>query len=91
MRSNEKFGIAELTLLHSERPKLFTISAFLSVIGLTSAKANIPKINCQKLENNYLFFSFCSFLVTLKYPENQKNAEITSVYRMSNIAMRQTF
>ena len=30
-----------LTLLHSERPKLHTILAFLSAIGLTTHEANI--------------------------------------------------
>ena len=30
--------LKNLTLLHSERPKLYTILAFLSAIGLTASK-----------------------------------------------------
>ena len=37
-----------LTLLHSERPKLYTILAFLSAIEL-KARHSIPQNFCQKL------------------------------------------
>ena len=38
-----------LTLLHSERPKLYTILAFLSAIGLNGELTNYPRITSGNL------------------------------------------
>ena len=53
-----------LTLLHSERPKLHTILAFLSAIGLKGLHSGI-QINTNKLTfrcSNCISFSFASVL-----------------------------
>ena len=54
----------QLTLLHSERPKLYTILAFLSAIGLkvTSLTAYV------KVSKNFTFSAFLNVIDVIGVP-----------------------
>ena len=50
--------VTQITLLHSERPKLYTILAFLSAIGLKTELATIEVANYFLLEQIPFFNDF---------------------------------
>ena len=68
-----------LILLHSERPKLYTILAFLSAIGLKSQTCWILPIKNGQLKWVFvglIYHSAMTVLVYIAFPENQRSWNI---------------
>ena len=64
--------ITSLTLLHSERPKLYTILAFLSAIGLTKPSVKDSLSFCAQIKSKVLMF-FAKICAKFLHCKNSKH------------------